>query len=178
MSKAKVNGKTIYIGANMSAVGNALKDVEEKSKATKNELKTLEKALKLDPQNVEMLTEKQKALTERISQSKEQLERLRSVSARVKADYENGTIDRNQYLNFRTSIAETEAELKRLNTGDRHPDRRGVDSRIGSGDGIRLRVVAAWIGYFPSRAGVPAGEGGVRRDGEHRRSRAMGVRRI
>lgn len=114
MSKAKVNGKTIYIGANMSAVGNALKDVEEKSKATKNELKTLEKALKLDPQNVEMLTEKQKALTERISQSKEQLERLRSVSARVKADYENGTIDRNQYLNFRTSIAETEAELKRL----------------------------------------------------------------
>lgn len=115
MSKAKVNGKTIYIGANMSAVGNALKDVEEKSKATKNELKTLEKALKLDPQNVEMLTEKQKALTERISQSKEQLERLRSVSARVKADYENGTIDKNQYLNFRTSIIETEAELKRLN---------------------------------------------------------------
>ena len=41
MSKATVNGKTIYIGANMSVVGNALKDVEEKSKATKNELKTL-----------------------------------------------------------------------------------------------------------------------------------------
>ena len=36
----------------MSAVGNALKDVEEKSKATKNELKTLEKALKLDPQKL------------------------------------------------------------------------------------------------------------------------------
>ena len=29
MSKAKVNGKTIYIGANMSAVTNALKDIEE-----------------------------------------------------------------------------------------------------------------------------------------------------
>lgn len=115
MSKAKVNGKTIYIGANMSGVANALKDVEEKSKATKSELKTLEKALKLDPQNVELLTEKQKSLNERISQSREQLERLRSVSERVKADYENGTIDRNQYLNFRTSIAETEAELKRLN---------------------------------------------------------------
>lgn len=115
MSKAKVNGKTIYIGANMSGVANALKDVEEKSKTTKSELKTLEKALKLDPKNVELLTEKQKSLNERISQSREQLERLRSVSERVKADYENGTIDRNQYLNFRTSIAETEAELRRLN---------------------------------------------------------------
>ena len=62
MSKAKVNGKTIYIGANMSAVTIALNDVEEKSKTTKNELKTLEEALKLDPSNVELLTEKEKTL--------------------------------------------------------------------------------------------------------------------
>lgn len=115
MSKAKVNGKTIYIGANMSAVTNALKDVEEKSKATKSELNTLEKALKLDPSNVELLTEKEKTLAESIKTAKERLEQLKSVSEKVKSEYEKGDIDRGTYLKFKTSVAESEAELKRLN---------------------------------------------------------------
>ena len=115
MSKAKVNGKTIYIGANMSAVTNALKDVEEKSKATKSELNTLEKALKLDPSNVELLTEKEKTLAESIKTAKERLEQLKSVSEKVKSEYEKGEIDRGTYLKFKTSVAESEAELKKLN---------------------------------------------------------------
>lgn len=115
MSKAKVNGKTIYIGANMSAVTNALKDVEEKSKATKSELNTLEKALKLDPANVELLSEKQKTLSESIKNSTERLEQLKSVSEKVKAEYEKGEIDRGKYLNFKKAVAESEAELKQLN---------------------------------------------------------------
>lgn len=112
---AKVNGKTIYIGANMDGVSNALKGIEERAKVSKNELKTLEKALKLDPTNVELLSEKEKTLAESIKTAKERLEQLKNVSEKVKSEYENGEIDRGKYLKFKSTVAESEAELKKLN---------------------------------------------------------------
>lgn len=114
MSTAKVNGKTIYIGANTSAVANALKDVEARAQKSKSELKLLEKALKLDPSNVELLNEKQKTLSDSIKTARERLQQLEQASEKVKAEYEGGEIDKGQYLKFKTAVLESQNELKKL----------------------------------------------------------------
>ena len=97
----------------MSAITNALKDVEEKAQKSKSELKQLEKALKLDPSNVELLNEKQKTLSESIKTARERLQQLEQASEKVKAEYASGEIDRGQYLKFKTAVLEAQNELKK-----------------------------------------------------------------
>lgn len=114
LSKAKINGKTIYIGADMSAVSKALGDVETKAKESQNQLSTLNKALKLNPNDVELLSEKQKVLSDSIKSTTEKLNLLQQAQEKVKAEYESGEIDGNTYYKFKASVAEAQNQLGKL----------------------------------------------------------------
>lgn len=114
LSKAKINGKTIYIGADMSAVSKALGDVETKAKESQNQLSTLNKALKLNPDDVELLSEKQKVLSDSIKSTTEKLNLLQQAQEKVKAEYESGEIDGNTYYKFKASVAEAQNQLGKL----------------------------------------------------------------
>ncbi len=50
---------------------NALKGVNGDLKSTKNELKEVEKGLKLDPKNTETLAQKQQLLTKAVGETKD-----------------------------------------------------------------------------------------------------------
>lgn len=104
--------RTIYVGADMSAVKKALGEIEKQAKASQSEMRMLERALKLDPENVELLVEKQKTLSNSIKNSTEKLKLLNKASEKVKAEYEKGEIDRGKYLEFKTSVSKTESQLK------------------------------------------------------------------
>ncbi len=80
------------------------------------QLKDVEKLLTLDPTNTELLAQKQKLLTEAVSETKEKLETLKTAAEQANTALENGEISQEQYDALQREIIETEEELKKLET--------------------------------------------------------------
>lgn len=74
----------------------------------------MEKLLKLDPHNSELLAQKQRLLTDAIGETKEKLEALKSAQQQVQQQFERGDITKDQYDALQREIIETEQNLKDL----------------------------------------------------------------
>ena len=81
---------------------------------TQSKLKDLNKLLKLDPSNTELLSQKQKALKEAVSATKERLDALKQAQQQAKEQLENGTLGQDKYDALEREIVETEEKLKSL----------------------------------------------------------------
>jgi acetyl-CoA C-acetyltransferase len=82
----RIQGITVEIGGDTTKLSSALQGVNKEIKSTQSQLKDVEKLLKLDPSNTELLSQKQKLLTQAISETKEKLATLKTVFK------ENGTV--------------------------------------------------------------------------------------
>lgn len=109
-----IKGITVEIGGNASPLNKALNDVNKTSKSLQSELRTIDKLLKLDPTNVELLTQKQDVLSESIENTEEKLRRLKSAEDKVAQAFEDGKIDAEQYRAFQRNIVTTEQKLNDL----------------------------------------------------------------
>lgn len=114
MAAKSIKGITVKIGGDTTGLAKALKEVEKQSSGLSSNLKAVNKALKLDPTNTELLAEKQKILAESVEATKEKLETLKSVQDQIRQQYEAGDIDRGAYLDFQKELAYTEDQLERL----------------------------------------------------------------
>ena len=76
MASNRIKGITIEIGGNVTPLNKALGDVDKSLKKTQDELKDVNKLLKLDPGNVELLRQKNNLLTEAIGNTKKRQEEL------------------------------------------------------------------------------------------------------
>lgn len=83
-------------------------------KKTQTSLKDVNKLLKLDPTNTELLTQKQRLLKDAIASTKEKLDTLKTAQEQAKAQLESGDLGQDKYDALVREIAETEAELKNL----------------------------------------------------------------
>ena len=72
----KIKGITIEIAGNTQPLNKALESVNKQSKDLQTELKQVERLLKLDPQNTELLAQKQKLLADAVNNTKSKLEFL------------------------------------------------------------------------------------------------------
>lgn len=79
MASGRIRGITIEIDGDTKKLNSALKDVDSQLSTTKSALKDVEKLLKLDPDNVELLDQKQRLLNEAIEATKERLETLKGA---------------------------------------------------------------------------------------------------
>ena len=104
---AKIAGITIELGADATGIEKALKGVNSTLKTTQGNLKDINKLLKLDPKNTELLTQKQKNLKDAISQSNEKLKQLREAQKHVK----EGTAE---WDALQREIIATEQDIKKL----------------------------------------------------------------
>lgn len=107
-----IRGINIQIGAETTGLSKALSDVNKKSRDIQSELKQVEKLLKLDPTNTELLAQKQKLLSEAVGNTSEKLDRLKAAQEQVNAQFKKGEISEGQYRAFQREIAKTEQELK------------------------------------------------------------------
>ena len=82
----RIKGLTIEIGGDTTQLSESLHDVNKSITSTQAQLKDVEKLLKLDPTNTEMLAQKQELLTQAISKTKEKLETLKQAIAGAQAD--------------------------------------------------------------------------------------------
>ena len=79
----RIAGITIEIGGDTKKLQTALKGVDSQLRTTQNNLKDIEKLLKFNPGNVELLTQKQKNLEQAIQQTKDRLQQLKDAQSQV-----------------------------------------------------------------------------------------------
>ena len=79
----RIKGITIEIDGNTTGLKKALSEVNKESINIQRSLKDVNKLLKLDPGNTELITQKQKLLSEAIETTKEKLNKLKDAQEQV-----------------------------------------------------------------------------------------------
>lgn len=108
----KVRGVTIEIGGDVSGLSKALGDVNSSINKTQKELKDVEKLLKLDPSNTELLRQKHELLGKQVEQTKTKLETLK----KTEEELNKAGVDKHsdQYRTLQREIISTEDSLRKL----------------------------------------------------------------
>lgn len=114
MAAKTLKGITVEINGKTTGLANALKDVTKTSTALSSNLKEINKALKLDPGNTELLNEKQKILSESVAAARKELETLEGVQKQVSDQYANGDIDRGAWLEYQNKLQKAKQHLEDL----------------------------------------------------------------
>ena len=70
---SRIQGITVEIGGDTTKLSTALSKVNKEIRDTQSQLKDVNKLLKLDPGNTDLMAQKQKLLTQAISETKEKL---------------------------------------------------------------------------------------------------------
>jgi len=110
----RIKGITVEINGDTTKLSKALEGVNKNIKSTQTQLKDVEKLLKLDPTNTELLSQKQKLLADAVSSTKEKLETLKTAAKQANTALANGDITQEQYDALQREIIETEQELQSL----------------------------------------------------------------
>lgn len=111
MANKKIKGLTVEIGGDTTKLGKALDNSQKKTKSLQSELKQVDKLLKMDPKNVELLAQKQKILTEQVEETKKRLSLLRDEQGKVNEMYQKGEIGEAEYRKFQREIEKTKQDL-------------------------------------------------------------------
>ena len=110
----RIQGITVEIGGDTTKLQNALKGVNGQIKSTQQQLKDVNKLLKLDPGNTELLAQKHKLLGQAVSETKDKLATLKTAAEQTNTALAKGEISQTQYDALQREIIETEQDLKRL----------------------------------------------------------------
>ena len=111
---SRVKGITIDISGDTTGLNKALEGTNKKIKNTQSQLKDVDKLLKMDPGNTELLEQKQKLLADQIGNTKEKLEKLAGAEKQVQQQMKEGKASQEQYDALRREIIQTEQSLGKL----------------------------------------------------------------
>lgn len=115
MANNKIKGLTVEIGGDTTKLGKALDNVEKKGKGLSGELKEINRLLKLDPSNVELLAQKQKVLADAVTNTENKLDTLREAERQVQIQFEKGEASEEQVRALQREIISTEKALENYN---------------------------------------------------------------
>lgn len=112
MAKNRIKGITIEIDGDVSGLQRALNKVDSSLKNTQTALKDVNKLLKLNPKNTELLTQKQGLLKDAINTTEQRLKELNNAYGNLKAESPEELVEKQNAL--KREIIETEQNLKSL----------------------------------------------------------------
>ncbi len=112
-SNKKIKGLTVQIGADTSNFNKAMEESNKKSRSLKSELSEVERLLKLDQTNVELVAQKQKILTEQVEESSKRLDILKQAQDEVNQKFKSGEIGEETYRNFQREVIKAENDLQK-----------------------------------------------------------------
>ena len=110
-SRSEIKGITIKIGGDTTELGRAMESVNQRGDELSKELAEINRLLKFDPDNAELLAQKQKVLAGAISNTSSRLETLREAERQVQAQFERGEVSEEQVRALRREIIATEGQL-------------------------------------------------------------------
>ena len=111
----KLKGITLMINGDATGLDEALKGVNAQAKNTQQELRNIDKALKLDPSSTELLEQKQRALRDAVTETTKKLKTLEDAQQKM---VDAGITDKNraQYEALSREILKTRDELAKAKT--------------------------------------------------------------
>ena len=112
MANSKIKGLTIEIGGDTTKLGKALADVDKRSTDLSKELQQINRLLKLDPGNTELIAQKQQVLAKAVAATSEKLETLREAEKQVQKQFERGEVSEEQVRALQREIAQTEQTMR------------------------------------------------------------------
>lgn len=160
---SRIQGITVEIGGDTTKLSTALSKVNKEIRDTQSQLKDVNKLLKLDPGNAELMAQKQRLLSQAVSETKEKLDALKLAGQQANEALAKGEISRSQYDALQREIAETEQALRDLERqaeqssvalqkiGAAGEKLQGVGSAI-EGAGQKLMPVTAAVGGLSAAA--------------------------
>lgn len=116
MASGAIKGITVEIGGDTTKLGKAIGESEKQSRSLQTELRQVERLLKFDPTNTELLTQKQGVLNGTITETSNKLDTLKEAEAQVIAQFERGEIAEEQLRAFQREIIRTEKDLNSMKT--------------------------------------------------------------
>lgn len=128
MAGKNIKGITIEIGGDTTELGKALKQPEAEAKKLSSELREIDKALKFNPDSMELLAQKSTVLAGQVAAATDKLLTLRQASKQVQEQAASGEIGEEQYRAFQREIIQTESKLQ------------GFQSELSATDG-RIKVL-------------------------------------
>ena len=154
----RIKGITVEIGGETTKLQTALKGVNSSIRDTQSQLRDVEKLLKLDPGNTELLAQKHRLLGEAVAGTKEKLETLKTAAEQANTALANGEITQDQYDALQREIIETENNLRDL---ERQAGQSAVALQKIAATGEKLKTVGDNISsagqkLLPVTAGVTA----------------------
>lgn len=154
----RIKGITVEIGGDTTKLQTALKGVNGAIRNTQSALRDVEKLLKLDPGNTELLAQKHRLLGEAVAGTKEKLETLKTAAEQANTALANGEISQDQYDALQREIIETENNLRDL---ERQAGQSAVALQKIAATGEKLKTVGDNISsagqkLLPVTAGVTA----------------------
>lgn len=112
MAKNTIKGLTVEIGGDTTKLGKALENVNKKSSTLSQELGQINKLLKLDPGNADLLAQKQKVLAEAVENTKEKLDKLKQAEAQVQEQFKRGEVSEAQVRELQREVVATTKKLE------------------------------------------------------------------
>lgn len=110
----RIKGITVEIGGDTTKLQTALKGVNSEIRNTQAQLRDVDKLLKLDPGNTDLLVQRHRLLGQAVEETRGKLETLKTAQEQANTALANGTISQAQYDALQREIIETENELRRL----------------------------------------------------------------
>ena len=145
-SRKTIKGISIQLSADATGLTNALQNINKKIDSTSSNLKEVNKLLKFDGSNTELIAQKQRLLGEQIDNTKKKLKALTDQQDKLNSALENGDITQEQYDAWQREIIQTEQQLASLE--DVLDDTEDSSDRIAqsfSGWGEKVGAVATLI---------------------------------
>lgn len=109
----RVKGIVVEIGGDTTSLSKAISSVSAEARDTQNELKKIEKLLKMDPTNVTLLKQKQELLNQSIEKTEDVVKALKDAKDKADADMANGTeVNEKAYRELERQIEANEIKLR------------------------------------------------------------------
>lgn len=114
MAASNIKGLTIEINGDTTSLDKALTNVNKTSRDLQSELRQVDKLLKLDPKNTELLAQKQKLLADAVENAKSKLNTLKAAAEQASKQLANGEIGEDQYRALQREVIKAEQNLQSL----------------------------------------------------------------
>ena len=107
-----IKGITIELIGDVTKLDQALKGVNQTSKALNSELKEIEKQLKFNPGNTTLLEQQQRALASQVEETSKKLDTLKIAAQQAQQQLEAGTLGQDKFDALQREIIATETALQ------------------------------------------------------------------
>lgn len=127
----RIKGITVEIGGDTTGLSKALSGVNKEIRDTQTQLNDVNRLLKLDPGNTELLRQKYELLNKSVESTEKKLEVLKQAEKQVQDQFKRGQVSEAQYNSLKREIIATESSLKKTKSEAQKTanEIRGIDEK-------------------------------------------------